>query len=126
MFDKDITVVNKWYNRETKQNEYKLSHIKGFWSSNKGITISDTQLIKSDGLIVRILMSESGYVSPKTFQESGKGWTLKNDDYLVKGLVDSVTTIANLKDNYECKKITNIAIKDYGSLSMHHFEVSGE
>ena len=126
MFDKDITVVNKWYNRETKQNEYKLSHIKGFWSSNKGITISDTQLIKSDGLIVRILMSESGYVSPKTFQESGKGWTLKNDDYLVKGLVDSVTTIANLKDNYECMKITNIAIKDYGSPCMHHFEVSGE
>ena len=102
MFDKDITIVNKWYNRETKQNEYKISHIKGFWSSNKGITISDTQLIKSDGLIVRILMSESGYVSPKAFQESGKGWTLKNDDYLVKGLVDSVTTIANLKDNYEC------------------------
>lgn len=126
MFDKDITIVNKWYNRETKQNEYKLSHIKGFWSSNKGITISDTQLIKSDGLIVRILMSENGYVSPKAFQESGKGWTLKNDNYLVKGLVDSVTTIANLKDNYECMKITNIAIKDYGSLSMHHFEVSGE
>ena len=126
MFDKDLTIVNKWFNRETKTNEYKISHVKGFWSSNKGISISDTQLIKNDGLIVRILMSEKGYVNPKEFQLKGTGWTLQNDDYLVKGIVDNVSTIANLKDNYECTKITNVAIKDYGSIDMHHFEVSGE
>jgi len=126
MFDKDITIVNKWFNIETKQNEYKISHVKGFWSSNKGISISDTQLIKNDGLIVRILMSEEGYLSPKEFQSKNIGWTLQNDDYLVKGIVDSVTTIADLKDNYECMKITNIAIKDYGSVDMQHYEISGE
>ena len=126
MFDKDITIVNKWFNTKTKTNEYKLSHIKGFWSSSNGITISDTQLIKNDSLIVRILMSENGYVIPKQFQEAGTGWTLQKDDYLIKGLVDSVTTISNLKDNYECMKITNIAIKDYGSCDMQHFEISGE
>lgn len=126
MFDKDISIINKWFNKETKLNEYKIHHLKGFWSSNKGISISDTQLIKNDGLIVRILMSESGYVKPNEFQNTGNGWTLQNDDYLVKGLVDSVNTIANLKDNYECMKITNIAIKDYGSIDMQHYEISGE
>ena len=45
MFDKDITIVNKWFNKETKINEYKISHLKGFWSSNKGVTISNTQLV---------------------------------------------------------------------------------
>lgn len=125
MFDKDITIVNKWFNKETKANEYKISHVKGFWSSNKGITISDTQLIKDDSLIVRILMSEEGYLSPKKFQESGTGWTLQNDDYLIKGMVNSVSNIADIKSNYESMKITEIAIKDYGSTDMQHFEVSG-
>ena len=126
MFDKDITIVNKWFNKETKINEYKISHLKGFWSSNKGVTISNTQLVKSDGLIVRILMSEKGYVNPKEFQKSGIGWTLQNDDYLIKGIVDEITTISSLKSNYECMKITNIAVKDYGSISIQHYEISGE
>ena len=60
VFDKDITVINKYFNKSTKLNEYKVHHLKGFWSSNSGISISDTQLVKSDGLIVRILMSERG------------------------------------------------------------------
>lgn len=126
MFDKDISIINKWFNKETKLNEYKVHHLKGFWSSNKGISISDNQLIKNDGLSVRILMSENGYVKPNEFQNTGNGWTLQNDDYLVKGLVDGVNNIANLKDNYECMKITNIAIKDYGSKDMQHYEISGE
>lgn len=125
MFDKDITVVNKWFNKQTKQNEYKVRHIKGFWSSSKGVSISNTQLISSDSLVVRILISEKGYVNPKEFQKNCKGWTLQNDDYLVKGIVDSVTTIIEIQNNYECMKITNVAIKDYGSIDMQHFEVSG-
>ena len=126
MFDKDITIVNKWFNKETRTNEYKINHVKGFWNSNKGISLSDTLLIKNDSISVRILMSEKGYVSPKDFQETGEGWTLQNDDYLIKGLVNSITTIASLKDNYECMKITNIAENDYGSIEMQHFKVSGE
>lgn len=125
MFDKDITVINKWFNRNTKQNEYRTKHIKGFWSSSKGISISNTQLISSDSLVVRILMSEEGYVNPKEFQKNCNGWTLQNDDYLVKGIIDSVTTITEIQNNYECMKITNVAVKDYGSIDMQHFEVSG-
>ncbi len=130
MFDKDITVINKWFNKISKMNEYKIHHVKGFWSSNIGISISDTQLVKSDGLIVRILMSENpGYVNSKEYQKLttiNNEWTLQNDDYLVKGIVDNVDTITTILDNYECLKITNVAIKDYGSEEMQHFAVSGE
>ena len=130
MFDnnilKDITVVNKWLNPQTKENEYKINHVKGFWSSNDSISISNTDLIKNDGLKAIIFMSEKGYVNPKIFQKDGNGWTLKNDDYLIKGVVNVVKSIAEIKDNYETMKITNVAIKDYGSLDMQHFEINGE
>lgn len=126
MFNKDITIINKWFNNDTKTNEYKVNHVKGFWSSNEGISISNTEIVKSDGLVARILFSEKGYVNPKEFQLNGIGWTLQNDDYLVKGIVDNVETISNIKENYECMKIKNIAIKDYGSNDMQHFAISGE
>lgn len=126
MFDKDITVVNKYFNKSTKLNEYKVHHVKGFWSSNSGISISDIQLVKSDGLIVRILMSEKGYINPKSFTGEEGTWTLQNDDYLVKGIVDNIDTITTILDSCECLKITNVAIKDYGSDDMQHFAVTGE
>lgn len=125
MFDQDLTIVNKWYNKETKKNEYKINPIKGFFSSDNGISINGVDLVKSDGFIARILMSEENYQSPKDFKINPIGWTLQNDDYIVKGIVEEVNSISELKDNYECMKITKIAIKDYGSLDMQHYEISG-
>ena len=121
----DITIVNKWFNPKTKGNEYKVNHVKGFWSSNHGITISNTNLITSDNLKV-FIFDYTNYQTPKEFQKNGTGWTLQNDDYLIKGLIEEVKSISEIKDNYECMKITNVANKDYGSLDMQHFEVSGE
>ena len=141
MFDKDITIINKYWKNEqtgtqtindvvtpvyTKVMKYNVSHIKGFWSSNESISISGVDLIGSKRTIVRVLYSETGYVSPASY--SGTGWTLKNDDYVVKGGLDitSVSSITNVLDNYECLKITNVAVKDYGSSDMWHYEISGE
>ena len=127
MFDEDDnTVINKYIDKETKKANYKVSYIKGFWSSNDGISINGTQLTKADGLIARILMSEEGYQKPEDFIKSQTGWTLQNDDYLVKGIIENITTLTDLKSNYECMKIMNVANKDYGSLDMQHFEIDGE
>ena len=126
MFNQDLTIVNKWYNKDTKSNEYKVYPLKGFFSSYNGINISGTDLIKQDGFVAYILMSEEGYQKPKDFQLNPIGWTLQNDDYIVKGIVNNVTKIADIKENYECMKITNIAIKDYGSSDMQHYAIKGE
>ena len=127
MFDKDITIINKYFDKETKTSKYKVSYVKGFWSSNDGISISGTQLTKADSLIAKILMSEKGYQKPKEFKEKQTGWTLQNDDYLVKGVVQDFTTITKLLEDYEeVIKITNIAIKDYGSEDMWHWAITGE
>lgn len=125
MFNKDITIINKYIDKEHKP-QYKVSHIKGFWSSNDGISINGTQLTKADGLIARILMSEEGYQKPEDFKENQTGWTLQNDDYLVKGKVENFTTITKLLEDYqEVIKITNIATKDYGSEDMWHWAITG-
>lgn len=126
MFDKDITIINKFFDKSIKKTVYKLHVVKGFWSSNNGITISDTQLLKSNGLIVRILMSEDGYVSSNDYEGDENTWTLKNDDYLVKGIVEKIDSINDIVNSFECMKISNISIKDYGSSDMQHFAISGE
>ena len=126
MFDKDITVINKYFDKAERANKYKASYVKGFWSSNDGISINGTQLTKADGMIARILMSEANYQSPEDFKKNQTGWTLQNDDYLVKGKVENFTTITDVLDNYqEVMKITNIATKDYGSKEMWHWAITG-
>ena len=123
MFDKDITIINRYIDTNRKP-QYKATCVKGFWSSNNGISINGTDLVKADGLTARILMSQEGYQSPKEFEKNQTGWTLKKDDYLVKGQVE-FTTLNDILDNYETMKITNIAEKDYGSEDMRHWAITG-
>lgn len=128
LFNKDITVINKYID-ENRKPQYKVSYVRGFWSSNDGISINGTQLTKSDGLSARILIYDSRnakYQTPKDFEKEQKTWTLKPDDYLVKGIVENFTTITKVLDDYqEVIKITNIATKDYGSEDMQHFAITG-
>lgn len=129
LFDKDITIINKYIDKETKKTKYRVSYVKGFWSSDDGISINGTQLIKQDSLSARILINDRRnevYQKPKDFEIEQKTWTLQPDDYIVKGIVKDFTTVAALLDKYkDVMKITNITIKDYGSEDMWHFVISG-
>lgn len=128
MFDKDITIINQYIDSDHKK-AYKVSYVKGFWSSNNGVSINGTQLTKSDGLSARILMNDNRnkpYQKPEEFKKEQKTWTLQNDDYLVKEKVEGFTTISKLLENYQdVMKITNIAIKDYGLEDIWHFAITG-
>lgn len=129
LFDKDITIINKYFDKETRTSKYKVSYVKGFWSSNDGISINGTQLTKNDGLSARILINDSrneAYQKPEDFKVEQKTWTLQNDDYLVKGTVENFTTPTKLLEDYkDVMKIANIATKDYGSEDMWHFAITG-
>lgn len=126
MFDNDITIINKYIDADRKT-QYKISYVKGFWSFDDGISINGTQIRKNYGYYAAILISEDGYQSPKDFEKSQEGWTLRNEDYLVKGKVENFTTIKQLLEEYqEVMKITKISIADYSSEDMQHFEVIGE
>ena len=155
MFDKDITILNRCFNKRTKRSEYKVSYVKGFWSSSNGISINDTHLIKEDSLSARILMNEKGYQLPEDFNNEinkltveelnsasvgeinslpvlllttkNVGWTLQKGDYLVKGKIEDFTSISELLERHrEVMKITNIATKDYCSEDMWHWAITGE
>ncbi len=129
LFDKDITVINKYVDKETRKPKYKVSYIKGFWSSKDGISINGTQLTKNDGLSARILINDSRnetYQKPEEFEKEQKTWTLQPDDYLVKGIVKNFTTTTKLVEDYkDVIKISDITIKDYGSEDMWHFAITG-
>lgn len=129
LFDKDITIINKYFDKKSKTTKYKVSYVKGFWSSNDGISINGTQLTKNDGLSVIILINDSRneeYQEPKEFLKEQKTWTLQADDYLVKGKVEDFTTPLKLLEDYEeVMKITNIEKKDYGSEDMRHWAITG-
>lgn len=130
MFDKDITIINKYIDKNRKP-QYKVSHVKGFWSSSKGISINGVLLQSSDNLTAVILMNElnqdrQSYQEPKEFEKNQEGWTLKEDDYLVKGIVDDFTTITKLTEDYrDVMKITKVSVNDFGSEDMWNFEVTG-
>ena len=130
MFDKDITIINKYFDKETRSSKYKISHVKGFWTSNDGISINGTQLTKNDSLSARILMNDprnDSYQKPKEFAKEQKTWTLQPDDYLVKGKVENFISTTKLVEDYrDVIKIKDIATKDYGSEDMWHFAITGE
>ncbi len=129
IFNKDITVINQYFDKTERKTKYKVSYVKGFWSSNDGISINGTQITKSDGLSARILINDSRnetYQKPEDFIKEQNTWTLQVDDYLVKGIVENFTTPTKLVENYrDVIKIENIAIKDYGSQDMWHFAITG-
>lgn len=129
LFDKDITVINKYIDKETRKPKYKVSYVKGFWSSSNGISINGTQLTKADALTARILMNDSRnktYQKPDEFKKEQLTWTLQTDDYLIKGIVKDFTTTTKLLEDYQdVIKIKDIATKDYGSEDMWHFAITG-
>ncbi len=130
MFDKDITIINRYIDKDRKT-QYKVSYVKGFWSSSKGISINGVLLQSNDNLTAVILMNElnqdkQSYTKPKEFEKNQEGWTLKEDDYLVKGIVDNFTTIIRLIEDYQdTMKVTKVSINDFGSKYMWNFEVTG-
>ena len=107
MFNQDITIAHKEVLNHTPT--YTLYHVKGFWSSGEGVSISGTDLVKNDSTIVRIL-----YIKNKPF-------LVEEDDYVIKGKVSTFST-SNPGDSF---KVTRVDVKDYGSIDMQHVEISG-
>ncbi len=58
IFNKDITVINQYFDKTERKTKYKVSYVKGFWSSSKAISINGTLLQSSDNLTAVILMNE--------------------------------------------------------------------
>ena len=128
MTNTNMCVFNKHTDSFTKNIVYKKHIIDNvFWDDSKGVNLS-RGYDEADNVNVYIPKNKndmSEYVKPK--QYNGIGWTLKNGDFIIKGLVTE-TQVSGIKDlsNYEVFTITMVDDKDFGSENMHHFEIRGK
>lgn len=128
MTNTNMCIFNKHTDPFTKQITYKrhiIDHV--FWDNSKGVNLN-RGYDNDDKVNVFIPKDEndmSEYVKPK--QYNGIGWTLKNGDFIIRGLV-AENEVSGIKDlsAYETFVITMVDDKDFGNENMHHFEVKGK
>lgn len=102
-----------------------------FWDDSKGIN-RNLGYENADDVNVFIPKSQNdmtGYVEPKKYKGLSNTWTLENGDFIVKGNTSEseVLSIKELAQKYDnVFTISLIDDKDFGSESMHHFEIRGK
>lgn len=126
MFNKDITIFNKLYDKEKRTDVYKRTVLKGVHTEmTQSSDFVDKEMRANDTLFVSIPFSFEGYVKPKEYQENFLGkWTLQEGDIIVAGVVendiDSPKYLKHLDNVYTIKSVKSI---DYSVTSLNHFEV---
>ena len=125
-----MCVFNK-YTDENKNVIFKkhiIEHV--FWDDSKAVNLN-RGYDNADDVNVFIPKSQndmSGYVEPKQYEGLNK-WTLQIGDFIVKGEVEEkeVSSIKELTSKYDnVFTISLIDDKDFGSSSLHHFEIRGK
>lgn len=124
MFDKDITIFNKLYNKEKRADVYKRTVLKGVHTEmTQSSSFRDKEMRANDTLFVSIPFSIEGYVKPSEYQDNSK-WTLQEGDIIVVGVIendiDSPKYLKRLDDVYIIKSVETI---DYSVTCLNHFEV---
>lgn len=129
MTNTSVSIFNKYTEPFTKKITYKKHIIKyAFWDDSLGINLN-MGYENADKVNIYIPFDKNkedlkDYVEANKY--NGKGWTLQNGDFIIKGEVDEneVDGIKDLKA-YETFAITVCDKKDFGSYNMQHFEIRG-
>ena len=115
-------------NRNIVFKKHIIDHV--FWDDSKAIN-QNRGYENADDVNVFIPKSQndmSSYVKPKQYKGLNK-WTLQVGDFIVKGDVreKEVSGIKELTTKYDnVFTISLVDDKDFGSSSMHHFEIRGK
>lgn len=126
----DITIYNRYYNQETRMDEYHRTVICGVWFfvDNK-VQITDSSAQAADVYKVRIpLHANTGdavYVPPDQYSGAPGTWTLQSDDYVCRGIVEKeIERPAELKkEQNQVFKITSWSDNRFGGLP--HWRIGG-
>lgn len=127
----NMTLYNAYVDSGVQK--YQRTQIPGVkWENRKAANVIRSGLLAADSVTVYVPLGVGeNYVKPKAWaaliSKIGK-WTLKEGDYLVKGLVtDEITptfTMTALKAKYDdVVQIKSVDTMDTGSLSMQHWQV---
>lgn len=126
----NMCVFNKYTdeNKNVVFRKHLIDHV--FWDDSKAIN-QNRGYENADDVNVFIPKSQndmSSYVKPKQYKGLNK-WTLQVGDFIVKGDVreKEVSGIKELTTKYDnVFTISLVDDKDFGSSSMHHFEIRGK
>jgi hypothetical protein len=120
----DITLYNKYYDKENDIDKYQRNVIKDVnWQSKRNATVSDKGVNVADSTLIFINKLDN-YISPKRFlklsDEDRKNYfTFAIGDKIVKGSIDfEVRKIADLDKNFD-DVVTIVAIRELSG----HLEV---
>ena len=134
----DITVFNKWYNRETRLDEWKRTQIRGVnWYGGQAVSVTDNGLQSADTYIVRIPAASAPqgkqFVLPENYASADSAaltglWTLQAGDIAVRGLVaDDIAKAADVTGKYsQCFTVTGWRDNRRGSPAVQHWRIDGK
>lgn len=126
----NMCVFNKFTdeNKNIVFKKHLIDH--AFWDDSKAVNLN-RGYDNADDVNVFIPKDQnnmSSYVDPKQYNSLNK-WTLQVGDFIVKGNVKEkeVSGIKELTTKYDnVFTISLVDDKDFGSSSMHHFEIRGK
>ena len=127
----NMCVFNKFTdeNKNVVFKKHLIDHV--FWDDSKAVNLNRGYDNADDAnvFIPKEQNDMSGYVKPKKYKGLNNTWTLANGDFIVKGDVreKEVSGIKELTTKYDnVFTISLVDDKDFGSSSMHHFEIRGK
>lgn len=133
----DLTLYNKYYDTVTKADLYQRTVIKAVsWENREAAnTLAVGGRIAANKAVIYIPKARgTNFYKPKAWLalvDKTVGWTLQDDDILVKGEVADVLSSLFLPTALKAKyddvlSITSIDLFDMGSLSMQHWQIGAK
>ena len=129
------TLYNHYTDPTTERTVYKRTFLgKVSWNVLQKTGFENKTLISDDMASIYIpfnSITDKTYIDPKAFrklsdEDKEHYFTLDNDDYIVKGEIDSSLSFDSVKKTNETYNIISVRISDFGSKRMHHYEVSAK
>ena len=114
MFRQPITIFNRYEDPATKMDKFHKTVIdNAYWEATEGVQLGAINISSSNSISVVIPYTTPGYVSPGEYV--GTGWTLAENDYIVKGVFGSnITNFSDLKNADMKMVIHSYEVNDYG------------
>lgn len=131
----DITLYNKYYDRELGRDAYLRSYLYDVnWQGARAVTVGDKGILTADFtevFIRRDVVTDKIYLKPKDWANQANKdhyFTLNAGDVIVKGIIDYEIATASTKElvNSYDDVLTIISVVDLTDTAIPHWEIGAK
>lgn len=138
MNEDNITLFNAYFDKETRTTKYNRSYLYGVdWQECKSMSINQVRgIMSADDILIFIpyncYAEDKKYIKPKLYQqlddsEKNDYFTFKENDKIVKGIIDYDISIDNTIKKLELSYDDVVDVKSITTCDMMgHFELGCE